>query len=275
MRTSNVMLLAVVCTAILLVNSKSVQAAADDNAGNAPYADGWDDGDNGGTGFGPWTSAFSGDPAGLVHSGPKFIDNGPLAGNSLGAPAFALTTSARPFFFDTSEVGRTLTTPLKVGQTFSVEVDGSALDPNAPGFSIGNTVQLLNAAGEERFGVFTNNQFNNDNWTATGSVDTGVAAGAAFLVELTLVTADTYDMTMRPIGGGAPLFSQTGNALSGTAGSAIDRIRISAYGTGSSADGSKELFFDNLAVVPEPSGLVLTALATIVGAVAVRRRKSR
>ena len=75
----------------------AVFAAAADNAGNAPYANGWQDGDNGGFGFAPWTSAFSGDPAVLMHGGPKFVDVAPpLAGNSLGSPAFGLTTSA-PF----------------------------------------------------------------------------------------------------------------------------------------------------------------------------------
>jgi hypothetical protein len=235
---------------------------AADNAGNPPYADGWQDGDNGGTGFAPWTSAFSGDSTMILHGGPKFIDNGPLAGNSLGKPAFALTTSDRAFFFDTSEVNRSFTTPLAVGQTFSIDVDGSALDPSAPGFSIGNTVQLMNSANQERFGLFTNNQFNGDNWTSTGSANTGVAAAAAFHLAFTLVTADTYNMVMTPVGGGAPLFSQTGGTLAGTAGTAVDHIRISDYGTGSSADGSTELFFNNLRVaVPEPSSVAHTALA--------------
>jgi len=47
---------------------------------------------------------------------------------------------------------------------------------------------------------------------------------------------------------GSPLFSQTGAPLDGTANTAVQSLRISAYGTGSSADGSKELFFDNLSV---------------------------
>ena len=44
-------------------------------------------------------------------------------------------------------------------------------------------------------------------------------------------------------------FSRSPHApLAGTAGIAINRIRISDYGTGSSSDGSLELFFDNLTI---------------------------
>jgi hypothetical protein len=250
-------------------------AAADDHASNSAYADGWQDGDDGGSGFAPWTSSFSGDAGALLHGGPKFIDTLPaLPGNSLG-PAFALSTSARPSFFDTSEVVRVLDTPMSVGQQFHIDVDGSALDPNAPGFSIGNTVQLLNSAGTERFGLFTNNQFLNDHWVASGNTDTGVAAGSSFHVAFTLVTPETYNLVIRPVFGGATLFSQTGATLSGPAGTPIDRIRISNYGTGSSADGSTELFFNFILVaVPEPASLALMSLSSMaLIAVAARTRK--
>jgi hypothetical protein len=253
----------------------AVFAAASDFAGNPPYADSWQDGDNGGSGFAPWTSAFSGDAGVLMHGGPKFIDTLPaLPGNSLGTPAFGLTTSARPSFFDTSEVIRRLSTPMTVGQQFHIDVDGSALDPAAPGFSIGNTVQLLNSAGTERFGFFTNNQFLNDNWVATGNADSGVPAGSSFHLAFTLVTPNTYNLVVRPVSGGAPLFTQTNAMLAGPAGTPIDRIRITAYGTGSSANGSTELFFNNLLIaVPEPSSLVILSLGSMVCVALTARRR--
>ena len=77
--------------AVSLSNSAAAAPVASDNAANSAYADGWQTGDNGGTGFGPWTFSFSGSGSGLFHD-PQFIDNGPLAANSLGGPAFALTT---------------------------------------------------------------------------------------------------------------------------------------------------------------------------------------
>jgi hypothetical protein len=229
-----------------LLKTADAITVASDNTSDAAYADGWQAGDNGGTGFGPWTFSYSGNTNGLLYP-PQFIDIAPpLPGNSLGAPAFALTTGDRNNQFETSEVRRTFVTPIAVGQTFSADVNGSALDPGASAFTIGNTFDLLGTNGSERFSLFTNNGYHNDRWTATGDADTGIAAASAFHMDFKLVTLNSYDLALSPIGGGTPYFTQSGAPLAGTAGVAISRLRISAYGTGSSADGSKELFFDNL-----------------------------
>jgi hypothetical protein len=53
---------------------------------------------------------------------------------------------------------------------------------------------------------------------------------------------------LSPVAGGAALFTQTGATLAGTSGASITTLRISDYGTGSSADGSKEFFFDDLMI---------------------------
>jgi hypothetical protein len=211
------------------------------------YVDGWQSGDNGGTGFGPWDLAFSGEPAMLLHA-PQFIDFQPLPGNSLGAPAFGLTTGNRAFFTDTSEARRTLVAPLSVGQTISADIDGSALAPQAIAFTIGNTFELHGSNGLERFSLFTNNQYHNDNWTATGDADTGIPAANAFHIDFTLASANTYHLVLSPIGGGNPLFLQMDAPLSGSTDVAVNSLRISDYGTGSSADGSKELFFNHLRI---------------------------
>jgi hypothetical protein len=159
-----------------------------------------------------------------------------------------LTTGARNQQYDTSEVTRGFSSPLAVGQTFSLDVDGSSLDPAASAFTTGNTIQLFGSDGTERFALFTNNQYNSNNWTSTGAVNTGIPAANAFHIAFTLATTNTYNLVLSPVGGGSSLFSQTGAVLDGTAGSAIQSFRISAYGTGSSSNGSKELFFDNLSV---------------------------
>lgn len=218
-----------------------------DDASQQPYANGWQAGDNGGLGFGPWMFAFSGNDSGLFHD-PQFIDRGPLAANSLSAPSFGLTTSDRANFSDTSEASRSFTLPLRTGESFSMDLDGSALDPSARPFTTGNTLQLFGSNGSERFGLFTNNGYHNNNWTATGEVNTGIPAANSFHFDFTLVTANTYNLAILPIGGTVPLFTQTGAALTGTAGFAITSLRVSAYGTGSSATGVKEFFFDNLKI---------------------------
>jgi hypothetical protein len=241
--------IAVVVFAFIPLRSLPLYGApiAFDDASQTAYANGWQAGDNGGAGFGPWSFTFSGNVNDLVHP-PQFIDNAPLAANSLGAPAFALSTGDRPNQYDTSEVRRTLTVPISVGQTFSADVDGSALSSNAPAFTTGNTLDLFGTDGSERFSLFTNNQYHNDRWTATGDADTSIPAGNAFHVAFTLLTANTYSLVLSPIGGGTPYFTQLNAPLAGTANVAINRVRITAYGTGSSANGSKELFFNNLAI---------------------------
>lgn len=250
--------------------SARAASPASDNAGNAPYADGWQDGDNGGTGFQPWALDYSGtDPAN--HSS-HFIDNAPLTANSLGAPAFGMTDSGRPFFFDTAGATRPFTGALSIGQTVSVDIDGPSFangDPN--GFSKGATVALRNDNGGERFGLFTNNLFNNDNWSATNpagsgsAIDTGIAAGSSFHMDFTLTGVETYDLVLTPIGGGTPLFQQLGATLrTATEGTFVQQFRFADYGTGSAADGSSELFINNLSisnVVPEPTTVGLLALA--------------
>jgi hypothetical protein len=219
---------------------------ATDNAADPAYIDGWQSGDNGGFGFGSWALAFFGDRTGLSHD-PQFISS-PLDGSSLGAPAFALTTGDRPMSYDTSEARRTVAAPIGVGQTFSADVDGSALDPLALEFTTGNTFDLYGSNGIERFSLFTNNQYHNDHWTATGDADTGIPAGNSFHINFTLVTANSYDLVLLPVGGGTPLFTQSGAPLAGTMDVGIDTIRITAYGTGSSTDGSKEIFFNKLMI---------------------------
>ena len=238
-------IVAVVLMATLFQTAHGVTVAADD-ASQGVYSNGWQAGDNGGAGFGPWSFTFSGNVNGLLHP-PQFIDTAPLPANSLGAPAFALTTGDQNNQFETSEVQRPFFTPIAVGQTFSADVNGSALS-NAPSFTIGNTFDLLGTNGSERFSLFTNNGYHTDRWTSTGDADTGIPAANAFHIEFTLVDTNTFDLVLTPIGGGTPYFTQTGVSLGGTSGVAINRLRITAYGTGSSADGSKELFFDNLLV---------------------------
>jgi hypothetical protein len=213
-----------------------------DDASHTAYDNGWQTGDNGGTGFTPWSLSYSGVLTGLSHN-PQFIARSPLSGNLLGTPAFGLTTSDRDTFSDTCEAVRTFNAPLAIGQTLSIDLDGSDLGTGGQPFSRGNTFQLIGSNGQERFSLYTSNRFNDNNWATHRDENTGVAAGNAFRVEFTLATANSYNLALLPIGGGNPLFTQTGAALNGALNTGITQLRISAYGTGSTANGAKELFF--------------------------------
>ena len=265
--------------AAFLIVPSDVQAAFD-SAADPAYADGWQAGDNGGSGFLPWTFTYSG-IAPANHS-DHFIDTAPLAANALGAPAFGLTNSGRDFFFDTATAERRFASVLTVGQTFSVDVDGASFaGGDTSPFSKGNTITLRNSAAAERFGMFTNNGFLGDTWTvlnplgAGSNITTGIPASASFHLAFTLTGTETYDLVLLPIGGGAPLFQQLGATLrTTTAGTVIDRVRLADYGTGSSADGSSEMFFNNLSIVPEPASLLMVVVAGCVLLAGIRRRNS-
>ncbi len=249
-------------------------SSAHDDASQSPYADGWDDGDNGGTGFGPWSLSFDGDASALhasYSSDPHFIDGvgiGPLGANLLGAPAFGLTSDSSTA--NVAEATRSFSEPMKINQTFKVEIDGSALEGDP---RIGNAFELMGADGVPRYTLRTSLGSADDHWTVNG-LDTDIPAGDAFSLSFTLTAVDTYSASIFPHVGGFGLFTLNAS-LGGTAGEDITGIRARTFGTGSSADGARELFFDNLELtrvnVPEPTTLVLAAAILGIG-LNMRRR---
>ncbi len=127
------------------------------------------------------------------------------------------------------------------------------MNPAVDPFSAGNVVQILGTDNVERFGIFTNNGFQAENWVAPGEMgNTGVAGASAFRFEFTLESANTYDFLMRPVGGGASFFSLNDAPLAGTVDVPIDRLRIATYGNGSSANGTLEIFFNNMRIITRP-----------------------
>ncbi|WP_425396196.1 PEP-CTERM sorting domain-containing protein [Aeoliella sp.] len=232
-----------------------------DSAAEPAYADGWDNGDNGGSGFGPWSLAFDGDATALnpiFGSDPHFIDGvgvGPLGAALLDDPSFGLTTDGS--LSASAEAARSFSTPLQVGDTFSVEIDGSALEGQA---RIGNIFELLGADGVPRYTLRTSLGSTNDHWILNGS-DSAIEASDAFRVSVTLTGPDSYSGSVSSLTTATGTFSLN-SPLSGTVGEPIVGLRIATSGTGSSANGARELFFDKLSVssrVPEPSTWLLGA----------------
>lgn len=263
--------------ALLLIVSASSSpvwaAAAHDDASQPAYSDGWDDGDNGGFGFGPWSLSFNGDASELqpvYNSDPHFIDGvgiGPLNANLLGAPAFGLTTDTATTSATASS--RPFSNPFQIGQTFSVDIDGSALEGEP---RIGNLFELVGADGVARYTLRTSLAGSNEEWTLNGS-PTAIAAADALRVSVTLTSPDTFTGSVSSLTQPVGTFSLNA-PLIGTAGVEIDSLRFRTSGTGSSSDGARELFFDNLkltGVVPEPT----TALLITVGGLALGFGRTR
>lgn len=251
--------------------------AASDNAGNPPYADGWQTGDNGGSGFGAWTLSATG-------AGVNSIDFPPdNADNQLGAPAFSLASDNRPFFFDTNDAKRSFTGGLGVGNTFSIDVDGAVLKSSGGGFDAGSAIALQNATGEELLSLYNNESFLSNRWLVSdGGTNnnaqtlTDVEAAQGFNLKMSISSASTYALKVTPfdptVNGGLPyLFS--GNLKSPAGGQAVDQLRIFTYGTGL----ANPLYVNNLqttpGVVPEPSSIALLLLGSLAGIRCAARRK--
>ena len=119
---------------------------ASDHASDSAYASGWADGSNGGTGFGPWIFLNSienaGEAAGqfLAVNDPLVADNDDLNCSTSGVPpkAWAMYANEGSTGDDNIQIAaayRSLTTPLAVGETLSIDfehggVQGGSLNAN-------------------------------------------------------------------------------------------------------------------------------------------------
>ncbi len=260
-----------VLLATALVQPASAFAStAHDDASQSAYADGWDDGDNGGVGFGPWSLLFDGDSSALnpIYSeDPHFIDGvnvGPLGANLLGAPAFGLTTDNS--VATSVEATRAFAEPIKVGQTFRVDIDSSGLEGSP---RIGNLFELIGTDGIPRYSLRTSLGSADDGWTQNGTPIV-IDAGETLRVSITLISPDTFSGSVVSTSQNVGTFTLD-SSLIGTPGVAIGSLRFLSSGTGSSPDGARELFFNNLEltradVIPEPMSVGLLAIATVAAA---------
>lgn len=236
-----------------------------DDAANAAYAGNtWVTGQNGGYGFGPW--AFT--PAPNTAQGGFFIGNSSLnAGGASGnintsGVAWGMYHSNGP----TAEAIRSFTpggtnglASLGIGEKFILRMDNGFINTNgAVGFS------LLNSIGEKRFEFFfTGGQstytirLGTDLHTVHGFTGDGMSA------EFTLTSPDTFqfDLTFAT---GSPVTETFTGTLNFTAGSGIEQFRLFNFGSGGGSNA--DVFYNSIAVVPEPGCPVLMALgAALVG----------
>ena len=125
----------------------SAAQIASDNASQPAYADGWQAGDNGGSGFGPWTITSTAGGLTAIGSSTANGDMQPPTGDidSAGGRAWAISgvpQNNRLFAI------RPLTGALAVGQLLSFDVDGVCGGPNSEDMNV-----TLGNAGEERWAL--------------------------------------------------------------------------------------------------------------------------
>jgi hypothetical protein len=268
----------------------AVTAAEDtaDVAGADPYDDGWQAGDNGGFGFGPWD--FD-----LTYNSPvqQRMDDGLKTGtetssthNDIGR-AWTLYNPVGGSSGDMAQAGRSIS-PLEVGQTISIEMDtpgprsenrfyrGLSINLNHGGanrcWEGDNCSTLVYDPGsvdwraravifgygdESAWGRWHN--FPPIGWPPEPSTpeerghyldetDNGVR------LDFTLTGPETYTWTMDSFDPVYPTVTQSGT-LMGTPGTAIDWIEFELYNTASNQDRATDWYIRSIKVTaPDPAG---------------------
>ncbi|MCZ7593145.1 MAG: hypothetical protein M5U15_13850 [Kiritimatiellae bacterium] len=200
---------------------------ASDDASDAAYSGGWNNGNNGGTGFGAWVLQAENGNSG------HFID----AQKGWGMWSHEtnhLADASRPF-----------STGLSSGQTFSVHIQNGWLWQDAPG-SIGielksgsNQVwQFYFIGGEQHYKQGATPTATDINWTDQG-LD----------IAFTLSSPTTYSVNVTPVGGSTRTYT---GAVSGV----VDSFRAWSYqnGTTDGNNSNRDFFFKGLKITSPAAG---------------------
>lgn len=248
----------------------TAQTIAADNASDPAYADGWEEGDNGGFGFLPWT--------GGMYANPQVIDSAPEPDNDLGAPAFQLGTGGFGYW-----AIRPFASPMQAGQSFKIDIDPFAFPTDSAANGEFQSLMRFGAGGSdnfhERVGLYSyayylngTVAFGSDNWGvtaettndrlnggtplpttpcfATGCTSYSMFDGSdGFTLVLDLLTIDTY--RLRIIDDNVTRLDVSGQLNMDAAGQGINQLVLwSADGSGNTIDSS---YFNNLEIYTTPA----------------------
>lgn len=257
--------------AFVLLCSGSVFGAvnASDNAADTTYNDGWQTGDNGGSGFGAWTLGTSNSSnAGQFMSNSTGnadgLDNGTngglasdndidTSGRSWGmyANSGAVSFATRPF-----------TGSLTTGQGFAADMDNGYIENGGSvGFSLLGTDALSRLTFEFTGGTAGYSVFDTSTHTSTVTYgDEGIHAA------FSLLGTDSYSITITRRDGATDTITGT---LGGTAGTGINAVTV--FNNNAGFNGDHNAFFNSIAVTPEPASIGLLGL---MGLGLLRRRRA-
>ncbi len=241
------------CQASLVANDSAADPAYD-GAG----ASGWDINDNGGTGFGAWTTINNGGGGGF---GGGFINR---TGTSIdvGGEAFGL-------FGNSGGIGqaiRNFTGDLSIGQTFSIDMDNQAVNDGAVGFG------LRNSSGNNLFEFFLTASGPNYTVSADNVIGSTPAETTDGLnLEFQLTDADSFSLKITELATGGSEFIVTGDLFS-NADQGIEQLRLF------NGNGGPDVFFNSFSVsaVPEPSAFLFGGLVCgVLGLNYTRKRRGQ
>ncbi len=231
-----------------------------DEASLAAYSGGWTNGSNGGSGFGAWT--LTDDPqSGFAGAFRTTIINADLNGIGTGTTATnAWGEYANSAGFNQAVAYRGLS--LDVAETFSVSIENGGIQN---GGSVGlclRTGNVNSVVGDYNAGTrfefsFIGGSNNYYIFDSEAYYDTGIAwQNSGLQLSLTLTSADTYDLMVVQLASATTNFF-TGRTLGGTSGTAIESV--SMFNRDAETD---NVYFNSMAIIPEPSSLYMLLLGT-------------
>ena len=239
---------------------------AADGAIDPVYTDGWQAGDNGGFGFGPWN--FDGTYTSMVQQTMNSTSPYNQLGNAwtLFNPDASEPPPAMETGRDIGQAGRAIIGNLQPTQTISVVIDNPIQRRFFRGYTVrfntggGNTVYA--GTPQSRMSVGTFEYFTNGQWFATGTggnptlFDTDTDQGMR--IDLTLTGVDTFQLMMTPLDNPGLAFSKSGT-LAGPAGSPIDWVEFELYNTDSDFypvpapdPPPTDFYIRSISIIPEP-----------------------
>ena len=245
-----------------------------DSASDPVYATGWQEGDAGGTGFGPWS--FDGTSIDLVYGAAPAhqIDNGLQTGSQNSSPYNNIGRAWTIYNFNGSAVGpsnlpqdatdftragRALPAPLQAGQTISVVID----NPIERRFKRGYSINLNSGGGNVcfngesctpgvspviRWDIGTFEYFSDGQWGNTTLNDQETDAGMR--IDFTLTGSNSFRYTMTPLDNPSLAWTSTGNL---PAGNPIDWIQFQLNNTDSD-------FYPNIVAGPQATDFYIRSL---------------
>lgn len=231
-------------------------SVAFDSAADAAYSDGWQDGDNGGSGFGGWI--FGGSAAGHASIQSSTVNGGLSSIDSAGVSFSLLDSDNSGNFID---IFRYLNTDLQVGETFSMDMDINWRG-GYKGFRIRDA--------DDATSIF---QIEVGNW-GDGDATWVSANGSDYDIGRDYSDNTQYHISLEQTSAAGGIWAVTrsgglsdvdSGAYSGTASS------IQLYSGWAGSDIYQGLSYNNLSVIPEPSTLGMVGVAGIALLVIKRR----
>ncbi len=232
------------CLAAALLGPSAVQASAPaaDDASSSTYNDGWQTGDDGGTGFGGgWTLSTSGSGAGGFFVGDS-NSNGGTGGpgiNTGSNKAWGIWANGGK----TAEAIRPFSSKMSIGQTLTNYMDNGWINSGGPSVGIGlrnasdqNLFEFIFAGGDSSYKVRDGD--GSTKLTGIGWTDKGLR------IEFTLIGSTNYALKVTRLTDSS-VYTRT-NSLISQSDSGITKSRYWNYNAGSGSQ--YDAFFNSIAL---------------------------